>query len=651
MKKILPILLLSLNYSVSGQITSPSIKSNFGVDGDLEANYFTNSISNRSDDDWFKQNSLVGAGVIDTTGATAIQSRYAEDPAFRTLPFGRTMNVIPGTIVNGENLIGAVFFRDYHGSDSTMYASGSSKNGMSPANWNCPVAQSVPDKDEILDVMAHIRRDGPSTQDSLWLFGGVSIEKTSGDRYFDFELYQTDLEYNRATQKFYNYGPDAGHTSWSFDASGNTIGVGDVIFSASYGSSTLSSIEARIWINKSSLSIIPKDFNWSGSFDGASNGATFGYAGIIPKTAGAFYIGIENSSMGWAGPFALVRGDNNVVTNYTPGQFMEFSINLSKLGLDPKTYLSTVGCNVAIKRLFVKSRASTSFTAQLKDFVGPLDLFQDFIARPATDSSIIYCGITGPTTIKVTNPLPGFNYTWTTPDGHIVGNPISDSITVDSAGTYIVTEKIHTGCPIFAKDTVIIPPFNNICQVLNAGISDFSGTVQKDEVLLNWSVTGNSSIGHFEVESSRDGIHFTKMKILNSRSDGLEIVSYSIISPLPLSSNEGFYRLKVVNKNSYISYSKIIRLSIIGNSHDPIKIFPNPVRDFMQLEMNFPKSENMKMYFYDNSGKLMRVINLFTSKRNSLITIAGFQNWPEGVYVIKMISANNLFIEKIVIRR
>ena len=160
MKNILYILFLLLNFTVYGQVTSPMIQANFGIDGDLQANYFNDSISLKSDDDWFKQNALSGVGVIDTTGAAAIVARYAIDPAFRQQPFGRTMGILPGTVVNGRLLIDAVFYRDYHGSDSTMYASGSSKNGMSPADWSCPVAQSVPDKNEILDVMAHIRRDG-----------------------------------------------------------------------------------------------------------------------------------------------------------------------------------------------------------------------------------------------------------------------------------------------------------------------------------------------------------------------------------------------------------------------------------------------------------------------------------------------------------
>jgi len=651
MKNILCILFLLLDFTVYGQITSPMIQANFGIDGDLQANYFNNTTSLKSDDDWFKQDALSGVGVIDTTGAAAILARYAIDPAFRQQPFGRTMGILPGTVVNGKLLIDAVFFRDYHGSDSTMYASGSSKNGMSPANWSCPVAQSVPDKNEILDVMAHIRRDGATGNDSLWLFGGVSIEQTTGDRYFDFELYQTDMGYNRATQKFYNYGPDAGHTSWKFDAAGNIMQVGDIIFSASYGSSTLSSIEARIWVNQSSLSIVPKGFSWSGSFDGAVSGATYGYAGIVPKTAGPFYTGMESSNNQWAGPFSLVRGDNSVVTNYTPGQFMEFSVNLSKLGLDPQTLLSNVGCNLPIRRLFVKSRASTSFSAQLKDFVGPLDLFQDFRVRPSTDSSTIYCGITGPTSIKVTNPLPGFQYTWTTTDGHIVGNPVSTSIMVDAAGTYVVTEKIQSACPVFAIDTVVIRPFNNACRVLDAAITNFSGIVSNEEALLNWYVTENNAVDHFEIERSADGIHFTPVGVINSHSSESNVASYRYNDPEQITSDGLYYRLKIVNITNHISYSKVIRLSINDNTRVVIKIIPNPVRDYMQVSFYSSMQKNVKVSIYDVSGKLMRIINRSIPQGNSILNISNFQTWPDGVYSVKVILGNDVFVNKIILNK
>ena len=653
MKKIFYILFLLLNSRVYCQITTPIIEANFGLDGDLQSNFFNNVSTNIGGDDWFNYDASVpGVGVIDTTGAASILARYVIDPAFRQLPFGRSMNVSPGTVVNNKLMIDAVFYRDYHGSDSTMYASGASKNGMSPADWNCPVAQSVPDKNEILDVMAHMRRDGKTGNDSLWLFGGVSIEQTTGDRYFDFELYQTNMSYNKSTQKFSNYGPDAGHTSWKFSAAGAILQVGDLIFSANYGSSTLSSIEARIWVSRTTwTSIAPATFNWSGSFDGAASGSAYGYAGIVPKSAGTFYTGLESADNSWAGPFSLVRGDNSFVTNYTAGQFMEFAVNFTKLGLEPKTLLSTVGCTTPFKSLFVKSRASTSFTAQLKDFVGPLDLFYDFRARATSDVSPI-CGILGPTSVKVSNPIPGSIYSWSTPNGHIVGSTTGDSILVDSAGTYIVKQVFTVGCTVFASDTIIVPPFNISCRTLETSIRDFNGTVLNKKIQLNWSVMNNNDINYFEIESSADAVHFSTLGKINSELSDLPTASYEYNDQSQLiKSNAIYYRLKMVNVANKISYSSVIRLSTENNMANEVKFFPNPVRDHMQISIYAAADENLQLTIYDAAGRLMRTKKVSVPKGNSILNISDFQSWPDGVYSVKVISGDALFVNKMVLKK
>jgi len=274
MKTLLLLTLLILSLTSFTQITTPVMKAGFGVDGELKVriydsrvNFFDATLA--TGDDWFVYPGTTGTTsngtlVIDTTGAAAMVKAYSTNATTRLNTFYRGMNRPPYSIVNNRLWLDALFVRDYHGTDTTVFSTGSSKNGQSPADWLGTI-QSVPDKNEILDMMMHVRRQGPNLTDSLWFFGGLSIENTTGDRYFDFELYQTDIYYDRISQKWYGYGPDAGHTSWKFDAAGNIITPGDVIFSASYQSSVLTGIEARIWIDKSSLSITPASFNWSGS--------------------------------------------------------------------------------------------------------------------------------------------------------------------------------------------------------------------------------------------------------------------------------------------------------------------------------------------------------------------------------------------------
>src|SRR6476661_6976926 len=264
MKTCLPFLIfLLLTLITHAQITTPVINANFGVDGELRSNFKGNFA--QSSDDWFGNGAAgVGVPVIDTTGAAAMYAQFLVDPAFRKQPFFRTMRVPQYTVVNNRLWIDAVYIRDYNGQsggDQTAFVI-SNKNGESPADWTGG-ATSVLDKNDISDMFVHVRRAGPTKTDELWFMGGMTLQGTTGDRYFDFELYQTDIFYSRSTGRFTGYGPDDGHTSWTFDAAGNILAPGDIILSEEFQSGALTNLQARIWVNASALSLTPKSFSWA----------------------------------------------------------------------------------------------------------------------------------------------------------------------------------------------------------------------------------------------------------------------------------------------------------------------------------------------------------------------------------------------------
>jgi hypothetical protein len=359
-------IVLLLPVFLSAQITSPMVRANFGLDADLKSNFF-NLLLLPGNDDWFSDGSLgSGVSVIDTTGAASIFSGYTSNPATKNTAFARGMRYPVLSTINGRIYYDASYVRDFRGTDSTGFAGGL-KNGMSPQLWSS-VVSPVLSKNDITEVYLHVRRDGTNPTDSLFFFGGVGILGTTGDRYFDFELYQTDITYNKSTGLFTNYGPNFGHSTWRFNSAGSITQLGDIIFTAEYGNTGLNFIEARIWVEKTALtSVTPQAFSWTGTFDGDGTNATYGYAGIVPKAGGNFYQGLQNSASTWSGPFGNFNSGNNPVTTYDPIQFMEFSVNLSRLGLDPMTFTNGSMCNLAFGKVLVKTRTSTSFTASITD--------------------------------------------------------------------------------------------------------------------------------------------------------------------------------------------------------------------------------------------------------------------------------------------
>jgi hypothetical protein len=601
MKKLLPVLLLlSISVSLFSQITNPVIRANYGVDADLRANYFNGTLQ-PGNADWYNYPGTAGLGefVIDTMGAAAIMARYATDMNFRRSSFARTMRFPAFTVINNRTLLDAIFVRDFHGDDSTVFAAGSNKNGDNPLVWSTPVSQGIPDKNDILDMFVHVRRAGPNGSDSLWLFGGLSLDNTTGNRYFDFEMYQTDFYYDRAGLKFGGVGPDEGHTSWEFDAAGNITKAGDIILSAEYQSSSLSFVEARIWINRSKLSIIPAAFSWSGDFDGSSAGSTFGYAAIQPKTAGAYYTGLQCGNNTWGGPFGIILQNEALETDYSSRQFVELSVNLTKLGLDPLTTLGGDPCGMPFRRVIVKTRASASFTAELKDFVAPFAFFDPPKAAIATETPFL-CENGGVAEINVTNPLATSTYQWTTPNGNIVGGTTGTTIVVDTPGTYVVIQHLLTGCGAYASDTVHVLPFAP-CSVLGQGMSSLQGVVQAADVQLRWKTSKGEEIKYFEIEKSVDAVHFSPIgRIEQSASYNYLFTDNNWLT----STGTAYYRLRFVLNGGLVKYSNTIRFNKQSSAMEFI-VFPNPSRGSFQMQVTTTSGSRMKFDIVDAAGKLV----------------------------------------------
>ena len=446
--------LLLAGGSATGQVTTPTVRALFGVDGDVQANVIAGT--NTDNDDWFINSNCCGSRhVIDTNGAASWINLYHTNSQARRRSFVKKMSMPVYTISGNRLWYDAIMVRDHHAQDTTSFNT-SNKNTQSPAVWTGGT-QPLPMKDDIKDVMVTVRRDGPNFTYPLFFLAGISLEGNTGNRYFDFELYQTDMTYDPASGKFNNYGLDSGHTAWRFDASGNVIQAGDIIFTAEFGSSSLSGLEARIWIHEDSRGITPTAFNWGGTYD-SDMGTRFGYASILPKASVNFYAGTQSTAGTWAGPFGSVSFSGGVNANYNSGQFMEIAVDLTAIGLDPYVLTSiTNTCGLPFKRLFAKTRAATAFTAELKDFIGPYSFGQPEITSASPDISM-FCGLSYQVSnLSVNNPVATSLYNWTTTDGNIITYPAQgETISVDREGTYVVTQTLFSGCAPYSRDTVVV---------------------------------------------------------------------------------------------------------------------------------------------------------------------------------------------------
>ena len=472
MKRVVRILLFAglLPMASRAQLSNGGLYAGFGVDGDIRANWMKYGLVTGDviSDDWFAP-SGTGSNVIDTTNWAFYKAQLQ---AGVNLTFTSRMSKLLYAKVNGKLWLDAAYGRDYGAAsnlkDSTVFTM-AAKNGDNPNVWTGGVS-SVPTKNDLIDCYAHMRRDGLTVYDSLWFFTGIAAYGNAANSYYDVELYKAPLSYSSVTGTFTSAGTAAGHTEWTFDASGNVTQTGDLIMAVTFLPGVAPIVDVRIWVSQATFStyfggaLVPKYFNFNGAFS-INSGSSYGYASIVSKTGTtAFGAGLANFSgvpandTTTAAPWGTSNSLSWWNAYYQSTQLIEIGLNLTRMGVDPSLYSTLSPCQSMFSNIFFASRSSASFTASLKDFVAPLT----FLRPPVMDFGIapdtLRCNHTAGT-INLTNNSTAGYYTWKTLNGGTITGSNSDSsqLNVSKAGTYIVSASPALGCPATAVDTIVVP--------------------------------------------------------------------------------------------------------------------------------------------------------------------------------------------------
>jgi hypothetical protein len=453
-------------FEANAQLHNSGFHAFFGVDADTKADYikYGSTTGFRSSEDWFSTHGG-NKGVLDTTGASVYRSLLQQN---KNIAFTKRMSA-PFFYKSANTMwLDAVYVRDYLKIDSvnidtTGFVS-SAKNAQDPALWIGGPA-GVSNKNDLMDVFTHMRRDGTTIKDSLWLFTAASMVGTTGSKYYDVEMFKNKVGYNPSTGSFTSGGPDEGHTQWKFDIRGNVIQTGDLIIAVTYSPGTAPVIEVRLWVARQTFNTVtPTLFNFGTSFDANANNSLFGYASIVSKQGTtAFGSGVGNyastsTDTTYSTPWGTTgKGWNQ---DFESLQLVEIGINLTRIGIDPALY-TTLGnfaaCESFFNSLIYKSRSSASFSSSLNDFVGPVDFMNVPILDHGMKPDTLSCKkTTGVIQVMINNTMG--TYTWKNLAGTILTNTTAYGmqLTIDAPGSYILDAALATGCPSGRTDTVIV---------------------------------------------------------------------------------------------------------------------------------------------------------------------------------------------------
>jgi endoglucanase len=160
-----------------------------------------------------------------------------------------------------------------------------------------------------------------------------------------------------------------------------------------------------------------------------------------------------------------------------------------------------------------------------------------------------------------------------------------------------------------------------------------------NSALLSWTTANETNVSNFQVERSTDGINFEIVgrTVANGHSS---VSSYSFVDILPEQSTVYYYRIKEIDINGLNSYTNVDLLTIGGT----YSLFPNPTSN--KVDILFPENSGTNTYIelYNHLGQQLIESTIISSNPFTM----DISKYSPGVYLLKVISSNGVFVEKII---
>ncbi len=164
-------------------------------------------------------------------------------------------------------------------------------------------------------------------------------------------------------------------------------------------------------------------------------------------------------------------------------------------------------------------------------------------------------------------------------------------------------------------------------------LSSFTATRKSKSIMLNWQTVSETNSAYFSVERKAGNNNtFTPIGKVTSKGNSNQLQQYSFEDVSPLSGTN-YYRLKQVDADGKFTYSKTVKVDF--GSTVTLKLYPNPVKDVLQLEGLNASSSN-QLSIADASGKV--VAN--TTVTGITTYIWNLKQLPGGVYYLSVKSDN-----------
>ncbi|MBL7813368.1 MAG: DUF5018 domain-containing protein [Saprospiraceae bacterium] len=221
---------------------------------------------------------------------------------------------------------------------------------------------------------------------------------------------------------------------------------------------------------------------------------------------------------------------------------------------------------------------------------------------------------------------------------------ITPNFTFNPANDYNYTalpaSAVRTLIPQYAGADII--NWNVSCSVIALDLIDFK--VEKNteaSASVRWTTANEQAVSHFEIEKSADGHLFSAVGTVKA-TNNKTLNTYLFTDNTPLSIVQ-YYRLKMVDLDGSITYSKVLSLSNDKSAIKTLKITPSVSNDMITIEI--PQVETATLTVVDVLGRAVfsKKMTATDAQTAHTLSVAPFVN---GLYTVVLTNGQGQWLGK-----
>lgn len=210
---------------------------------------------------------------------------------------------------------------------------------------------------------------------------------------------------------------------------------------------------------------------------------------------------------------------------------------------------------------------------------------------------------------------------------------------IDGTVVIVFTYSEVDAAGIASIPATVTMPFTPTLPVTLVNFNAIGGS---NNVTIQWQSSTEINSSFYSIEKSGDGIHFTT--IGNTSANGIAS-NYQWIDAQP-NMGVNYYRLKMIDKNGTITYSKIISIRI--NNVIEISVAPNPIQSYADVYITLPNASLLSISIIDIHGRNVFQNTVKGNVQQNHIRINNLDRLANGVYYLQVKTDSDTFNKKII---